>query len=31
MFTLEVREKPDGAEIRLLWGDTMVTIPMVVN
>ena len=31
MFTVEAREKPDGAEIRLLWGKTMVIIPMVAK
>ena len=31
MFTIELKEKENGAEMRLLWGNTIVSIPMVLK
>jgi len=28
LFTIEAREKEDGAEVRLFWGNTLVSIPL---
>ena len=30
IFTIDAREKENGAELRFYWGNTMVTIPMAL-
>jgi len=31
LFTIELKEKEKGAEMRLLWGNTLVSIPMNIK